>query len=372
MTPPRSSSRAQPQQPAPRKKAPFRAHRLLVTALLCLSAIPVGCGNGDEEGRPQRQAAKDAPNTERLVACLRDSGATVKEIAPPRHPGAEDKRLHATFRSGYTGVFLIYRSSAATDRRYTALGAGQASALVRKGSILLTYSGSTANATALEDCLRQSGEGGEPPRGELARQLRRIEAKEEANTRRYRNRQYNTPEEIGDALERLRGYRRYRLYHLGRRYSTLPLTAVLSRLQPPAYQQSYKPPQQPPPPSSPTFDFIYGSCEPPPGSDEGGCAAPLDIQNYEICAHNPHSYGTPPRAVTQRVRGAPVLQNQGAGAFEIYTGSTTIVIYANDWRATTRAARQLRSLDGSIGPNSPLPPPVPGALEGRLRCRPAP
>ena len=57
--------------------------------------------------------------------------------------------------------------------------------------------------------------GGEPPRGELARQLRRIEAKEEANTRRYRNRQYNTPEEIGDALERLRGYRRYQLYHLG-------------------------------------------------------------------------------------------------------------------------------------------------------------
>ena len=76
--------------------------------------------------------------------------------------------------------------------------------------------------------------------------------------------------------------------------------------------------------------------------------------------------------MTQRVRGAPVLQNQGAGAFEIYTGSTTIVIYANDWRAATRAARQLRSLDGGIAPNSPLPPPVRGALEGRLRCRPAP
>ena len=94
------------------------------------------------------------------------------------------------------------------------------------------------------------------------------------------------------------------------------------------------------------------------------------MQNAEICARNPHSYGSLRSAVRRRVRGVPVLQTPGS--FEIYTGSTTVVIFANDWRTATRAARQLRSLDGSIGPNSTLPPPVPGALEGRLRCRPAP
>ena len=64
--------------------------------------------------------------------------------------------------------------------------------------------------------------------------------------------------------------------------------------------------------------------------------------------------------------------NQGAGAFELYTGTTTVVIFARDSEAAMRATEQLRSLDGRIGPRSPLPAPVSGALEGRLRCRPAP
>lgn len=343
----------------------MRAQRQL-TAVLCLTVIAVGCGSERERGQGQRQAAKDAPDTERLTRCLRRSGATVKVAVPPQRRGFEDRRVEAQFASGAAGVFLIYHSSTAADARHKALAAG---AVLRKGRILLTSSGSTANATALEDCLRELGDGGAPRRGELARQLRRIEADREATARQYRDRHYNTAEEIGNALERLSGYRRYRLYYLGRRHRKWPLEAVLSRLLPPAYQHSYKPPEKPPPPSSPTFDFVYGSCKPPPGS-EGGCSAPLDVQNAEICARNPHSYGTLRRSVTRRIRGVPVLQTPDA--FEIYTGSTTIVIFTNDSRSATHAAHALRSLDGSIGPNGTLPPPLPGALEGRLRCRAAP
>ncbi len=367
MTPPRLSGCGQPQQPAPPPASAVTV-RQLFAVVLCLTVIAVGCGSERGRGQDQRQAAKDAADTERLTACLRDSGATVKVVVPPRRPGFEDQRVQAHFGSGTAGVFLIYRSSRAADARHRALGAG---AVLRNARILLTASGSTANATALEDCLRRSGEGGDPRRGELARQLRRIEADRKAGARQYRDRQYNSPEEIGDALERLRSYRRYRLYYLGRRHGEWPLEAVLSRLMPPAYQHSYKPPEKPPPPSSPTFDFIYGSCKPPPGSEEG-CSARLrlDVQNAEICARNPHSYGSLRRTVTRRIRGVPVLQTPDA--FEIYTGSTTVVIFTNDRRRATRAANALRSLDGSIGPNSTLPRPTPGALEGRLRCRPAP
>ncbi len=142
----------------------------------------------------------------------------MKAVDPPRHPGAEDKRLHAEFRSGYVGVFLIHRSSAAARRRHRELVEGQSSAVLRKGPMVLAYSGSKGDATTLEDCLRESGEGDEPPRGELARQLSRIEARREADARQYRDRQYDTPEEIGNELERLRSYRRDRLYYLDERF----------------------------------------------------------------------------------------------------------------------------------------------------------
>lgn len=349
--------------------------RLLAATVLCLSLIPVGCGNEDEGDAAQQQGTNAGPGTERLIGCLRDSGATVKEVAPPTHPGAEDKRLHAIFDSGYAGVFLIYGSRSAADRRHQELGRGRAAPVVRKGGIVLTYSGSSVDATtkrdmtALEDCLRKSGEGDDPPRGELARQLSQIEARRDARSREYRNRQYNAPDAIRRELARLRGYRRYTLYYLGERHAGHGLTALTSRLQPVVYGRYTKP--RLPKPSSPTFNFIYGTCKPPPGP-EGGCAPPLAVQNSEICASNPNSYGVPARALTQRVRGVPYYMNQGAGAFELYTGTTTVVIFASDFEAAKRAAEELRSIDGRIGPRSPLPAPVSGALEGRLRCGPAP
>jgi len=282
--------------------------------------------------------------------------------------------MQATFPSGYAGVFLIYRSSAGAERRHKELARGQASPVLRKGGIVLVYSGSKAGATTkpdtttLEDCLRQSAEGSGPPRGELARQLDRIEARREARARQYRNRQYNAPEEIKSALKSLRSYRRYTLYYLGERHAGHELTALTSRLQPAVYGQSTT---RMPEPTSPTFDFIYGDCSPPPGS-EGGCPPPIDVQNYEICARNPNGYGVPARTLTARIRGVPYYMNQGAGALELYTGTTTVVIFANDWSTAKRAAEELRSVDGRIGPRSPLPDPVSGALEGRLRCQPPP
>jgi hypothetical protein len=344
--------------------------------VLWVAVLAVGCGSDRDGGQEQRQTAKDAPDTKRLVACLRDAGATVKEVAPPRHPGAEDKRLHAIFDSGYAGVFLIYRSSSAADQRSTELEKGQGAPVLHKGGIVLTYSGSSPvdattkpDLTTLEDCLRKSGPGDDPPRGELGRQLSQIEARRDARSREYRSRQYNAPDDIRRELARLRSYRRYTLYYLGERHAGHELTSLNRRLQPVIYGHYTR--RRLPKPSSPTFDFIYGTCKPPPGR-EGGCPPPLDVQNYEICARNPNSYEVPARSLTQRIRGVPYYMNQGAGAFELYTGTTTVVIFASDWEAAKRAAEQLRSIDGRIGPRSPLPAPATDALEGRLRCRPAP
>lgn len=340
--------------------------------MLCVSLTTVACGN-ESEGGDQRQGAIGTPTAEQLTACLRDSGATVKEVAPPRHAGAEDKRLQATFRSGYAGVFLIYRSHAAAERRHNEHRRGQAAAVLRKGGVVLAYSASQVDATTksdmttLEDCLRESGDGSEPPPGELARQLGRIEARREARARQYRSRQYNTPTEIKRAIERLRGYDRYRLYYLGERYAGLPLVAVTSKLQPTLNESANRLSR----PISPTFTFIYGDCEPSPGS-EGRCSAPLQITNFEACAVSASMHRVPLRALTKRIRGVPYLFNEGAGSLNLFTGATTITIFFDSRRLARRAAEDVRSLDGSIAAGSTLPPPVPGALEGRLRCRPSP
>ncbi len=77
----------------------------LFTVVLCLTVIAVGCGSERGRGQDQRQAARDAPDTERLTACLRDSGATVKVVVPPRRPGFEDQRVQAHFGSALPAGF---------------------------------------------------------------------------------------------------------------------------------------------------------------------------------------------------------------------------------------------------------------------------
>lgn len=334
---------------------------LLVTAVICLPAISVGCGaeGGAETGLE--------PGAERLKACLRDSGATIHQQPPLRvvHAPFEKERFRAELQTGDSAVVRVLTSRTAAERTAIQHLKGGGAATLHKGAVVLAYSGRPGGTTTLEDCLRSSDKGGDPQRGELAHQLRRIEARREAQSRQYRHRQYRTPQEISDQLERLRRYRRYRLYYLGERYGGLPLTAILGRLQPPAYAPSVK---RLPPPTSPTFTFVYGDCEPPRGR-EGGCAPPLSIQNFEVCAVSPKSHAAPPSALTERIRGVPYLRNPGAGSLNVFTGQTTVTIFGS-WRGALRAAEDLRSIDGHVPAASKLPQPVSGALEGRLRCRP--
>ncbi len=339
------------------------AYRLM--AVLCLAVILPGCGNDG----PERAAGPERARG--LTTCLRDSGATLKEGPRFSHPDAPEQDYQVTLKSGSFAGVESFASPAEAERRLSTLQKGRATAGVRKGTTVVLYPGSSqGDATLLEKCLRASGDPSEPGRGELARQVSRNEARSKAGVARYRNRSYSTPAAITSELERLRSYPRYKLYFPGRRSGRLPLTGLASSLQPPAYQQSVRRLFRRP--ISPTFAFIYGSCEPPPGSDGGGCSTPLSVQNSEICAVNPNSFGLSPSALTQRIRGVPALRNEGPGKLRIFTGTTTISISAASRESAARAAANLRSLDGRTGPRSRLPPPVSGALEGRLRCKPAP
>jgi hypothetical protein len=330
--------------------------------IFCLLVAVAGCGDGSGKR-----------HAEGLLDCLRDSGATVKAMPRPTFPPAIEEYKVTLNSGGFDYAFVdVLRSEAEARRRLR-----PSASAVRKGRILVGYAGSRAHdAALLESCLRSSAEGGGLRPGALVLRARREAARRSAAIKRRnaaikRQRSagygsFTTPAAITRELERLRRFRRYTLYYAGRRVAGLPLTAVVSVLQePPAYKRV-------PPGRSPKISFIYGSCEPSP---EGGCAATLEIQNFEICAINPHSYGLPPhgssRFYRSHIRGVPEMSTPGVSSgLDLYTGHTTIRVIRvpGGVAAPGWVALDLRSLDGRIGPRSKLPPPAPGALEGRLRC----
>lgn len=146
-------------------------------------------------------------------------------------------------------------------------------------------------------------------------------------------------------LDQARSFTDFTLYYLGDSYGALPLTfAGLGA-------GSGK---------NRAWDFIYGDCTPADG--EGGCAPPLDVQNWSICTRFPALYpGPTPK--TSPLHGAETVR--AGGGLDIYTGRTTVVIFGGDKSAVTQS---LTRVSDDVAPEA-LPPPVPGALEGKLACQ---
>ncbi len=114
------------------------------------------------------------------------------------------------------------------------------------------------------------------------------------------------------------------------------------------------------------WSFYYGDCALPEG--EGGCSPPLQIQNYNTCRRWAAAYPGKPRLFN--FRGAKAAWVSSAGSLEIYTGRTTVVIFANRKRVAKRAARLMRNVRQTKP--SRLSPPVAGSLWGKLPCQDKP
>jgi hypothetical protein len=113
--------------------------------------------------------------------------------------------------------------------------------------------------------------------------------------------------------------------------------------------------------------FTYGKCE-IEGSDEG-CAPPIEIANEPACMRNFALYGDSAVAAPTRIRGAPASFFEGGSRLEIQTGETTIVIFGYTKRDVLAVAKTLRGVNVDVATEEPLPPPAPGAVEGKLPCR---
>jgi hypothetical protein len=116
------------------------------------------------------------------------------------------------------------------------------------------------------------------------------------------------------------------------------------------------------------WNFYYGDCDPPSGLfAEGGCELPLQIQNYSTCRRWASLLSD--KSEIFDFRGAKAT-GSGIGIeapVEIFTGRTTVVIFAGKRSVARSAARQLRTIREARP--SRLPPPVPGSLWGELPCQ---
>ena len=158
----------------------------------------------------------------------------------------------------------------------------------------------------------------------------------------------SNPPDLGAA----RQFDRFRVYFAGRDVDGLPLTGASQAEHGRVGTE---------------VTFGYGDCDPPDGLfAEGGCSLPLSVQNWSTCYRWASQLHKPPRLFN--FRGAKATRGAGGSQLEIFTGRTTIVIWAHERNVARSAARQLRNVQTKRSAPT-LPPPKPGSLQGRLPCQ---
>ena len=169
----------------------------------------------------------------------------------------------------------------------------------------------------------------------------------------------------------VRDFPGFPLYSLGTQFEDLPLTAIVRVFHKPLVKAraGFGVPDN----RTNHMNFIYGTCT---GGSEGGCAPPLTIQIWPACDNTlaDFYYNTPDGGPSRpyelvTVRGVPAARF--SDMLQLYSGTVTIVIFGDTAALRARAAEGLTSanvLAGNTLPGAPLPPPVSGAMKGKLKC----
>lgn len=163
------------------------------------------------------------------------------------------------------------------------------------------------------------------------------------------------------AFDDARRFERFPLYAPGEDFEGLPLRVITRRSDPHVPGERI---------AADYVGFVYGDCV---AGDERGCAPPLEVQVWPACVRSLSSYeltpaGEPLPYEASMVRGVPAAYFEEGLRLELYTGNVTIVIFGVDAGHVDRAAAALRAVNAVASRERLLPPPVPGALAGTVRC----
>lgn len=167
----------------------------------------------------------------------------------------------------------------------------------------------------------------------------------------------------------------FEVFSAGPAPAGVPLAASLRRCEAAAPSEEV---------SSNYVSYIYGECEYREAGDTG-CAPPLEVQTWPACQRSLADYSfagesmphkkLPPQDSAEVVE----FEFEEETRFEVYTKSSTIVVFAQDPALARKAIGLLRSQEkgkppvtnpAALGRGVPekLGPPSRGAMEGALPC----
>jgi hypothetical protein len=153
------------------------------------------------------------------------------------------------------------------------------------------------------------------------------------------------------SLGEVKGFEEYRVYFAGSEVGGYPLESVDKSE---ARRKGHR---------SAIWNFGYGDCTPAPDS---GCGLPVTVQNWSACQRWAGIYPGKPRLFA--FHGAKAAWVPTAGSLEIYSGRTTVVIFAHSRDLAKAAARKLREVHQAEAPKR-LRAPARGSLRGNLPCQ---
>lgn len=164
------------------------------------------------------------------------------------------------------------------------------------------------------------------------------------------------------SLEQARAFADHALYYAGTSVDGLPLVAVLrDKAKAAALPDKAA--------AGDVVSFIYGDCI---AAADTGCAPPAEVQIWPACVRSLALYDTsmPGTPITDHttVRGVPAAFLDDGLRLEIHTGRSLVVVFADSQDRVGRIASALRGVNVAIPAEARLPAPVPGAVEGKLRC----
>lgn len=166
----------------------------------------------------------------------------------------------------------------------------------------------------------------------------------------------------------------YGLFASGDSFSGVPLVAVTRRRDNP----NPRLPVTAKPSRANWVSFIYASdCV----YDEFGiaCANMAQVQVWPVCERNLSVYVRARQEGDVRiemttVRGVPAALFEGESMLEIYSGDSTIVLFARDKAQLLELASELSSVNAfaldrpGVGREQALPQPAAGAMDGTMAC----
>jgi hypothetical protein len=167
----------------------------------------------------------------------------------------------------------------------------------------------------------------------------------------------------------------FEVFSAGPSVSGVPLTEVKRRC-------GGRAPKDEPPAN--LTNYIYGTCR--IAADATGCEPPLQVQTWPACERSLADYSFEGRPIPYRklpnVGGAVAVEINFMldHRIEVYSGSSTVVIFAVDRDLARSALSQLRPQKMGTPPHGPaddlrradarpLPPPTNGAMQGELQCQ---